>query len=151
MVDLRETKNESSASRPKSNTFVSKAVYWILSTLLIIVLIHIIFLGVGIFVADGGFKTHTIVGFVIGIIGAVMLLIAIRNPLALWGQVMKKEADDPEKEPGNPLAATLTAGLLGLSLFIGGFVYGYTAEVKYLIMSFAIPAVLIRLFFKPAK
>jgi len=120
-------------NQPKSNTFVSKAVYWTLSTLLIIVLIFIVFVGVGSLIEGSGFKTHTIMGFGIAIVGAVMLLIAIRNPMALWGQVMKKEADDPEKEKGDPLAASISAGMLGLGIFIGGVVYGYTAEKIYLI------------------
>jgi len=151
MVDLTDTKNESPASRPKTNTFASKVVYWILSTLLIIALIFIVFVGVGAVIEGGGFKTHRIMGFGIGIVGAIMLLIAIRNPMALWGQVMKKEADDPEKQKGDPLAASLAAGLLGLGIFVGGFVYGYTAEKIYLILSFAVPVLLIRLLFRRVK
>lgn len=138
-------------NQPKTNTFASKAVYWILSTLLVIALIFIVFVGVGALIEGGGFKTHRIMGFGIGIVGAVMLLIAIRNPMALWGQVMKKEADDPQREKGDPLAASLAAGMLGLSLFIGGFVYGYTAEKIYLILSFAVPVLLIRVLFRRAK
>lgn len=138
-------------NQPKTNTFASKAVHWILSTLLVIALIFIVFVGVGALIEGGGFKTHRIMGFGIGIVGAVMLLIAIRNPMALWGQVMKKEADDPQREKGDPLAASLAAGMLGLSLFIGGFVYGYTAEKIYLILSFAVPVLLIRVLFRRAK
>ncbi len=120
-----------------------------MSLLTIIVLFVLVFGVMGAFIVDNNFKVSTIIGFGIGIVGAIMLLIAIRNPLALWGQVVRKEADEPKK--GSPLAASLTAGMLGLGLFVGGFVYGYTAEIKYLIMGFAIPVVLIRLFFRPAK
>ena len=107
MVDLTDTKNESPASRPKTNSFVSKAVYWTLSTLLVIALIFIVFVGVGALIEGGGFKTNRVMGFGIGIVGAIMLLIAIRNPMALWGQVMKKEPNDPQKEKGDPLASSL--------------------------------------------
>jgi len=64
---------------------------------------------------------------------------------------MKKEADDPEKEKGDPLAASISAGMLGLGIFIGGVVYGYTAEKIYLILSLAVPVVLIGLLFRRVK
>ena len=68
----------------KSKIFQNKILYWILCTVLIL-LLFILIGGVTFIFSEKGFMVQSFIGLIFGIIGAVLVTLAIYKPLSLYG------------------------------------------------------------------
>ena len=125
---------------------ISRIIYWAISTI-IIILLFLVFFGVLPVLMDRmNFNAISVIGFIISGIGSIIILISLYSSLSLTKQVIKIDSDT--KLPYHQRANSVVLGLIGMSLLLGGLLYIFSENSKYLVLSFVTPVLLLSIFKK---
>lgn len=125
---------------------LSRVIYWIISVIIIIFLFFIMFGVLPLLINHAKLNPASVIGFIIGAIGAAIIIISLYRPLLFLKHFLAKSPLE-SSEP-NTIAISIAYGLIGAVLLFGGLIYSFTLNSTYLVLSFAIPFVLISIYSK---
>jgi hypothetical protein len=120
---------------------LSKVIYWMISVIIIIFLFFIMFGVLPMLIDHTKLNPVSVIGFIIGVIGAIIIIISLYRPLLFLKHFLAK--NPLENSEPNKTAISIVYGLIGMALLSGGLIYSFSSNSTYLVLSFAIPAVLI--------
>ena len=127
-------------------SLLSKIIYWMISVFIIIFLFFIMFGVLPLLIEHTKLNPTSVIGLIIGAIGATIIIISLYRPLLLMKHFLAK--NPLESSEPNTIAISIVYGLIGAVLLIGGLIYSFTSNSTYLVLSFVIPFVLASFFIK---
>ena len=116
---------------------ISKIIYWAISSIIIVFLFFVIFGLLPVLIENIELNVNAVIGFIIGGVGASIIIIALYSPLAFMKHFIKKDIN--EKSQYNTFLVSLVFGLFGTFLLLGGLIYSFTENSGYLVLSFMTP------------
>ena len=125
---------------------LSRVVYWMISVIIIISLFFIMFGVLPLLIDRAKLNPASVIGFIIGAIGAAIIIISLYRPLLFLKHFLAK--NPLENSEPNTIAISIAYGLIGAVLLCGGLIYSFTSNSTYLVLSFAIPFGLISIYSK---
>lgn len=123
---------------------ISKIIYWVISSLIIILLFFVIFGLLPVLIENIKLNLTAVIGFLIGSVGAAIIIIALYSPLSLMKHFIKKDTNETSQY--NTFLISLVFGLLGVLLLLGGLIYSFTENPGYLVLSFMTPVLFLVIF-----
>jgi len=127
-------------------TLLSKVLYWMISVFIIIFLFFIMFGILPMLIDHAKLNPASVIGLIIGAIGAAIIIISLYRPLLFLKHFLAKSPLE-NSEP-NTIAISIVYGLFGAVLLSGGLIYSFTSNSTYLVLSFALPVALISIYTK---
>ena len=118
---------------------ISKIIYWVISSLIIILLFLVIFGLLPVLIENINLNITAVIGLIIG--GVAIIIIALYKPLSFMKHFIKKDTNDESQY--NTFIISLLFGFLGVFLLLGGLIYSFTENSTYLVLAFGIPVVII--------
>ena len=97
---------------------ISRIIYWAISSIIIVLLFFVIFGLLPVLIENIELNVTAVIGFIIGGVGASIIIIALYRPLSFMKHFIKKDTND--KSQYNTFIISLLFGFLGVFLLLGG-------------------------------
>jgi hypothetical protein len=133
-------------NKENRKNILSKSIYWIMCSLIIILLFFLVFGILPVLIEELNLNLISVIGFIVGGTGAVIIIISLFSPASFMKHFMEKEPNN--KSQYNKTALSFVYGLIGIFLLLGGLIYSFTGDSKYLVLCFMFPVILLAIFKK---